>query len=187
MDTTDVDPNADGAQERFTSQVFVPSSVLPGFSSATVRLSSDTSIWPPTALFDAVYAGAVVYHFGIKDPDFLKKWEGAFDPGGPVTAAQADDRRRSDQADADKKVNDKKKDDRQKRWERRDRNRDTHDAIHPIDVAMMYRFMAMEPEQVRAYLKECEEVAAAREREELEEKVTSWRKSLAPLTNINTN
>src|SRR6266850_895477 len=59
----------------------------------------------------------------------------------------------------------------------------THDAIHPIDVAMMYRFMAMEPENVRAYLKECEEVAAARERKGLDEKVTSWRKSLAPLTN----
>jgi len=142
------------------------------------------SIWPPTALFDAVYAGAVVYHFGIKEPDFLKNWEGAFYPGGrPMKAAQADDRQRSDQVDADKKAKDDKKDARQKRKEARDRNRDTHDAIHPIDVAMMYRFMAMEPENVRAYLKECEEVAAARERKGLDEKVTSWRKSLAPLTN----
>lgn len=181
MDTTDVDPNADRAQERFTSHLFVPSSeVLPGLSSTAVRVPSDTSIWPPTMLFDAVYAGAVVHHFGIKDPDFLKNWNGAFYPGGgPMNAAEADKRSRSDQADADKKVKDNEINARQKRRQARDRNREAHDAIHPIDMAMMYRFMFMDPENVRAYQKECEEVTAARERKGLEEKVNSWRKSLA--------
>jgi len=62
--------------------------------------------------------------------------------------------------------------------------RDTYDAINPLDVAMMYRFKAMGPEKARAYLKRCEEVAAARERKGLEEKVNSWRESLTSLTNI---
>src|SRR6267142_5425279 len=97
MDTTDVDPNADRAQERFTSHVFIQSSEvfpgLSGLSSTAVRVPSDMSIWPPTALFDAVYAGAVVYHFGIKEPDFLKNWEGAFYPGGrPMMSAQSEHR-----------------------------------------------------------------------------------------------
>jgi hypothetical protein len=35
---------------------------------------------------------------------------------------------------------------------------------------MMYRYKAMEPEKVRAYLKACAEVAAARESKGLEEK-----------------
>ena len=73
---------------------------------------------------------------------------------------------------------------RQQRYdsERRDRRRSRHNAIDPYDVVMMYRFQAMEPEKVRAYLEGCEEMAAARERKGLQEKVNSWRESLAPLT-----
>ncbi len=40
----------------------------------------------------------------------------------------------------------------------------------------------MEPEKVRAYLKGREEMAVARECKGLEEKLNSWRESLAPLT-----
>ncbi len=64
------------------------------------------------------------------------------------------------------------------RYERPNRRRN----IHPHDVVMMYRFQAMEPEKVRAYLEGCEEMAAARELKGLEENVNSWRVSLVPLT-----
>jgi hypothetical protein len=47
--------------------------------------------------------------------------------------------------------------------------------------------MAMEPEDVRAYLKGCEEMQAAGERKALEEKVNSWRESLAPVNSIDIN
>src|SRR5882672_6804612 len=100
MDTTDVDSNADGAQERFTNHLFNRDlEPIARPSGSAVRVPSDMSVWPPAALFDAVYAGAVVHHFGIKEPDFLKNWEGAFySGGGPMKAAQADDRQRNDQA-----------------------------------------------------------------------------------------
>jgi hypothetical protein len=65
--------------------------------------------------------------------------------------------------------------------------RGIHDAINPHDVVMMYRFQAMEPEEVRAYLEGCQEMAAAGERKELEEKADSWRESLAPSTAIDTD
>jgi hypothetical protein len=45
----------------------------------------------------------------------------------------------------------------------------------------------MELESGRAYLKGCEEMAAAEERKVLEEKVDLWRQSLAPLAAININ
>jgi len=90
----------------------------------------------------------------------LEKWGDVFYPGELMKAA------------------------RQQRYdsERRDRRRSRHNAIDPYDVVMMYRFQAMEPEKVRAYLEGCEEMAAARELKGLEENVNSWRESLVPLT-----
>jgi hypothetical protein len=52
---------------------------------------------------------------------------------------------------------------------------------------MIYQFQAMESETVRAYLKGYEEMTAAGERKGLEEKVNSWRESLAPRTTIDTD
>ena len=45
----------------------------------------------------------------------------------------------------------------------------------------------MEPENVRTYLKGCEEIAAARESKRVEEKLDSWRESLVPLTVVGTD
>jgi hypothetical protein len=94
MDTTDVDANADRAQERFTSHIFNQSSEpLAGPSGSAVRVLSDMSIWPPAGLFDAVYASAVVHHFGVAVADILEKWGDVFYPGGPTKAAHADYKR----------------------------------------------------------------------------------------------
>ena len=170
MDTTDVDSNADREQERLTSHLFNQSGEpVAGPSGSAVRVPgpSNMSIWPPAVLFDAVYAGAVVHHFGFGLAVILEKWGDVFYPVGPTKAAHADDKRRRDQ---------------EQRYERRGRRRGRHDGINPFDVVMMYRFQAMEPEKVRAYLRGCEEMAAASERKRLEEKVDSWRESLAPPT-----
>lgn len=179
MDTTDVDSNADRAQERLTSHLFDRSleRCLPLLSD--VHVPSDMSIWPPAALFDTVYASAVLRHFGFAVTDISEKWGDVFYLGGPT---KADDRRRGDQADADKKNSSRQIAARQQRYERRDGRRGNRDAVDPFDSVMMYRCQAMEPEKVRAYLKGCEEMAAARECKGLEEKVNSWRESLAPLT-----
>ena len=63
IDTTAVDSNADRAQERFTSHRSLERRFGPSGSAA--RVPSDMSIWPPAALFDAVYASAVLDHFGF--------------------------------------------------------------------------------------------------------------------------
>jgi hypothetical protein len=173
MDTTDVVPNADPAQETFTNHIFDRSlEGVAGRSGSALRVPSDMSTWPPPALFDAVYASAVVRHFGIAMKDVSKRWEGVF---GPMEAAHTNDKRRRDHADADKDDTPRK---------RRCGRRGGRDTIHPHDIVMMYRFLAMEPENVRAYLDGCEEMATAAERKVVEEKVNSWRESLAPGTAV---
>ncbi len=88
MDTTDVDPNADRAQERFTSHFFFTHSVsLARYTDSAVRVPSNMSIWPPTALFDAVYASAVLHHFGFTPTHISEKWGDVFYPGVSMTSA----------------------------------------------------------------------------------------------------
>jgi hypothetical protein len=179
MDTTDIDSNADRAQERFTSHVFDQSleRALPPLSA--VRVPSDMSIWPPTALFDAVYASAVLHHFGFAVADISEKWGDAYYPDGPT---KADGRRRHDLANVDEENPSRPIAAQQERYKRCEGRRRKRDAIDPYHLVMMYRCQAMEPETVRAYLRGSEEIVVAREREGLEEKVNSWRESLAPLT-----
>src|SRR6267142_3915083 len=147
---------------RYTSHTFdqlmMPFAELSG---SAVHVPSDLSIWPTTVLFDAVYAGAVVRNFSVAVVDILKKWGDVFYPGRPTKAAHADDKRQCDQAVSDKEKYSQLKADRRRRQEMRDGRRRTRDAIDPLDVVIMYRFKAMEPEKVRAYLKGCEEAAVA--------------------------
>jgi hypothetical protein len=175
MDTTDVDLNADRAQERFTNHLFDQSleyAGVVGRSGSAIQVPSDMSMWPPAVLFDAIYASAVVHHFGLAMTDILKRWEDMFYPGGAMKAAHTDDKHRGDHADADKTLR------QQQPYKRRNGRRSVHGAIHPHDVVMMYRFKAMEPEKVRAYLNGCEEMAAEAEHKGLEEKVNSWREAV---------
>jgi len=186
MDTTDVYLNAGRAQERVTTHFFEFRESLErqaGPSGSAVRLPSDMSIWPPAALFDAVYASTVVHHFGVALGVILEKWGDVFYPGGPTKPAYADDRRRHGQADGDRESSTKQKIAREQHHERHTSNRERGIRYaEPCDLVMMYRCQAMDPEEVRAYLRGCEEMAAARERKGLEEKVNYWRESLKPLT-----
>jgi len=134
-------------------------------------------------LFDAVYASAVVHHFGFAVADISEKWGDVFYPGGPTNAADMHRRDQRDQADADKENSIRQITTRQQRYERRYARR----GIDPYDLVMMYRCQAMEPEKVRTYLRGSEEIVAARERKGLEEKVNSWRESLAPSTAYDTD
>lgn len=179
MDTTDVDSTADRAQERYTSHLFDESLEQTfKFSGSAARVPSDMSIWPPAALFDAVYASAVLRNFGTTGTEISEKWEDVFYYDGFTKVAHPDDRRRRVQADADKENSNMQDAARQQRYERRNRRRNVMD---PFDLVMMYPFREMGPENVAAYFKGCEEVVAAREQKRLEEKVNSWRESLAPL------
>jgi hypothetical protein len=74
MSIADVVSNEDSVQTRYTSHLF--NLLLERFtrpSGLAVHLPSDLSLWPPDALFDVVYASAVVRKFGVKVMDILEK------------------------------------------------------------------------------------------------------------------
>lgn len=177
MDTTDVDPDADSTQVRFTSHQFQSLELVAAPSGSALRIPSDLSYWPPTALFEAVYASAVVHHFGVTDNP--EKWVDVFYPGGLIQAAHADHKSQHSQVNIN---NNKDNSNGQvpRCYERHHRWRGKHDAVDPYDVLINYRFKAMGPERVRTYMKRCEEMVATRERKGLEDKVNLWRASLAP-------
>jgi len=95
-------------------------------------------------------------------------------------AAHRDDKHRRDQADADNGNPIGQKAPRQRRYKRGG----IHDTIDSHDMVMIHRCMAMDPENTKAYLNGCEEMVATSERKRVEEKVNSWRESLAPVTTV---
>lgn len=72
-------------------------------SGSPLRIS-DTATWPPAILFDAVYAGAVVHHFGTKAlvAEFTASWESSYYPGGVTAATAANLKANTDRRAADK-------------------------------------------------------------------------------------
>jgi len=58
LDTLDVSPNAYNTQESLGFLFNVP-------SGTEIRVPRDKSDWPPTVPFEAVYASAVMEHFGV--------------------------------------------------------------------------------------------------------------------------
>jgi len=126
-----------------------------------------------------------VRHFGSPITDYLKKWGDVFYPGGPTEVAHTDAKRRRDQADVDNENPNEQNAAQRQHHEKRRRRFGKHDDIDYFDLSMMCRFMAMEPEDVSAYLTRCEETQAAGERKALEEKVKSWKESLAPVDSDN--
>jgi hypothetical protein len=95
------------------------SQLVAGLSGPAVRVPSDRSIWPPSIIFDAVYASAVVRHFGSPVTDALKKWGDVFYPGVPTKAAHTDAKRQRDQADANKEDSNEQKAAGRQRYEKR--------------------------------------------------------------------
>ena len=97
MDTSDIDPTAPPAETRYTAHLFQPDerTALENMAlplGSPLHISEDPTLWPPAILFDAVYATAVLVHFGaqaMKD-EVTKTWKNSFYPGGIITAAHAD-------------------------------------------------------------------------------------------------
>ena len=61
---------------RYTAQIFDTDPFACPFvsSGAPVRLPTDKHNWPPTILFDAVYAAAVLTHFSTSKDDDRTAW-----------------------------------------------------------------------------------------------------------------
>lgn len=113
--------------EKFTSYVFKKlRGEAANYNGDKVRLPSNRSKWPPAMFFDAVYTSAVLHNFGPETKGILVKWGDVFYPNGPMTAAQADAKRRCDQADAKNEKFKKQKEDRQRHFEEHNAGQEEH-------------------------------------------------------------
>ncbi len=126
--------------------------------------ASDVDAWPTAFLFDAVYANAVLHHFGtqqLKD-EVQKNWMSTFYPEKIKNRAQV----------GYKEITEGSEKQAQERQQRHT-SRNTSDIL---DILLHLPYMSVPLEKRQAMLKEAEEQAHAAERRSLEEKIDSWKK-----------
>ncbi|TFY69235.1 hypothetical protein EVG20_g3230 [Dentipellis fragilis] len=179
MDTSDVDvqPGTYCHGRRYTAHFFdLPSVEVSNLPGRAIRTPEKMSEWPPTVLFDAVYASAVLHHFGVIPPKTLDPWNDIFYPGERTATEQVDEqRRREEEAKEDEQTE-------QSRLERNERymQRSTGgSAMDGIDLLML-PYMLIPRDQMAKYAEERQEALAEEEREVLEAKVSSWRDNVRP-------
>ncbi|KJA25548.1 hypothetical protein HYPSUDRAFT_406142 [Hypholoma sublateritium FD-334 SS-4] len=96
MNTADIDATAPPTERRCTTHLFqLDEPSLLGretFPLGSPLRISDTPEWPPSILFDAAYANAVLHHFGTQTllDEISATSKDTFDPGGIMTATDAD-------------------------------------------------------------------------------------------------
>ncbi len=166
MNTTDIDPTAPPAQKQCTAHLFKPA---PDgvFTSGSALQISDTHQSPPAILFDAVYAGAVLHHFGTQTlkevittiwedtysrvmtvvPADSKAITGEHDTAVEKTQIQAQEHRALDEA---------------------------HGGPDIFDMLMILPYCMVPPDELQAAMREARERAEAAEQKRVQEKVEEW-------------
>ncbi len=175
MKTSDIDPTAPSAEKRCTAHLFQPNKRT-ALGRETLPLGSplrisDTPEWPPPILFDAVYASAVLHHFGtqtLKD-EVAATWKDTFDPGGVMAAADANYKVITDERSAAANR-------AQKRVQERGAHYQARTAPDAFDMLMTLPYIRVPREELKAVLREAEEKAEATEQRRVQEKVDTWRK-----------
>ncbi|KAF8070033.1 hypothetical protein FPV67DRAFT_1447890 [Lyophyllum atratum] len=174
MDTPDVDPTAPPGQKRCTAHLFEPSkpSLLGGMgpppSGSPLRIS-DSPDWPPAILFDAVYASAVLHHFGtqaLKDK-VTTTWTDTFYPGAVMDRAHVELKLITDAQDVISERSQKQAEERQARY-------DSRAVPDTFDMLLALPYILVPRNELQVMLREANEKAAAAERRRVQEKVDIW-------------
>lgn len=165
MDTADVDPAAIALprEKRYTTHLFLPGDtfLLGGLGappSGTPIQISDSPDWPPTILFDAVYASVVLQHFGtqtLKDV-VSSTWDKVFYPSGVVNRAHADYYTEE--------------------WKEKQRRKDEEALSRPdtFDMLLAIPYAFADQDKVDAYFRKVEQRAEQAEQRRAQDKVTAW-------------
>ncbi|KAH9035541.1 hypothetical protein EDB85DRAFT_1863041, partial [Lactarius pseudohatsudake] len=168
MNTTDVDPTAPPAQKQCISHLFEPAPPGTITSGSTFQIS-DIHRFPPAIIFDTVYAGAVLHHFGtqtLKDVA-TASWEDTYKA---MTVAPTDPRAASDEHDTAVES-------LRSRMQAQTLD-EAHDESHcepdTFDMLAFVPYCMVPPDELRAAMRELRERAEAEERRRVEEKVGEW-------------
>jgi hypothetical protein len=170
MNTADIALDADPAEWRCTSHFFEPPSVpylaLAVPSGSPVRVF-ETQEYPPVILFDIVYAGAVLHHFGapaLKD-GLTTAWNNIYYPTG------VEDIRAREHEISQKALSKKARAEMAAACEGPDY----------IDLLKTLPILAMIPrDNLEAAVREATERAEAEELRRVKEKVNEWIKTVNP-------
>ena len=136
---------------------------------------SDTPEWPPTILFDAVYAGTVLHHFGTKalKDEVTVTWKNIFHPGGVMTAGQADYQKILNQRAAEEQMSQEQGQECKARLQTRLQARSVPDAF---DTLMVLPYIRVPQNDLEAAFRQAEEKAVATQQRYAREKVDAWMK-----------
>ncbi|KAF5371989.1 hypothetical protein D9615_008142 [Tricholomella constricta] len=167
MDTADLDPNAPPEGRRYTTHLFKPD--IPFFlggrnappSGSPIRIS-DTPQWPPAILFDAVYAGAVLQHFGTETlkEDVTAAWKETF-----LSSMTEEEKAIADGRAAAAKM---------RAYERK-----AQEGPDNFDILMAMPYISVPRDKLKILIREAKVKAEAEEHERMEEKVNTWMEQIA--------
>ncbi|KAH9174456.1 hypothetical protein EDB89DRAFT_1953198 [Lactarius sanguifluus] len=158
MDTADVDDTAPPGQKRYTAHIIqngetFPSDCVPGSS---FRITENTQ-FPPDILFDAVYAGFVLLHFGTEAMKESARKEAAY---GAITDERTTAMERSPKQALDSN----------ERHERRTRGQ----VDDLIGMVMAIPYILVSPDEHLETMRQAREEAEAAEQRLVHEKVEEW-------------
>ena len=169
MDTPDVDPTAPPGEKRCTAHLFEPRKPyrLGTSPSGSPLRISDTPAWPPTILFDAVYASTVLHHFGtqtLKDV-VAATWMDTFYPGGVTDQAHAEAL-----TDSEERT--------QKHAQARQTRYEARTVPDTFDMLLALPYILVPRNELQATLREAKEKAGATEQRRVQEKVDAWNRQI---------
>ncbi|TDL30151.1 hypothetical protein BD410DRAFT_780691 [Rickenella mellea] len=178
MDTSDIDLTAQPGEIRYTAHLFELSdpSALNGVTPGSSLQMANTPDWPPSILFDAVYATTIVHHFGspeLKDV-VAKTWKDTFYPDGVMSQAQADQKATGDARTTAMKKTGTQVQERQERH-------DTRTSPDGLDLLLALPYILVPPNEVQAISREAAEKAEEAEAVEQmrnREKVIAWNRQV---------
>jgi hypothetical protein len=174
MNTTDIDPTTPEAEKRCTAHLFRPGAptLLGGLGappSGTPLRISDTPDWPPAILFDAVYADAVLRHFGTQElkDGVAVTWKNIFCPDGVRTSAHADYKAITDERATSTERTQSQAQERMARYESRS-------GPDILDMLMTLPYIMVPQNELQAMSRAAREKAEAAEQRCVHEKVDTW-------------
>ncbi|KAH8994546.1 hypothetical protein EDB92DRAFT_2113349 [Lactarius akahatsu] len=167
INTADVDDTAPPGQKRYTAHIIqngetFPSDCVPGSS---FRITENAQ-FPPDILFDAVYAGFVLLHFGTEAmKDFARKWKDTYSTQREAAYGAITDERTTATGRSPKQALD-----RNERHERRTRGQ----ADDLIGTVMAIPYILVSPDEHLETMRQAREEAEAAEQRRVHEKVEEW-------------
>jgi hypothetical protein len=185
MHSDDVHENADPNTRMYTAHIIQHNEnehlPLPSNSVPSTRLNIPDPVspqFPPDMLFDCVYAGMVLCHFGtetMKD-GITAKWKHLFYPdfNGPTTRANADRMTVLDECAAPPA---KREQQVQERDTRHGHRSGAHHNAFDFDL-LAIPYLLVPPEELQAMLKAAEEEAEAAEQKRVRDKVGEWARQI---------